>query len=174
MIEQQKKLELYEHDVDFAHIVALRLNRLIDDRVLTVEDVARAPHHILDEFLYFFGDQFINTNFPDIDDENKIKRFFRGEPVDIATLKERGPVGQQYVAMMKEILMAVKSNFPNMIGLLLYGSRMGVTTQTVKAIVILTLFLRKNHACFHYYLKSAMRYVKNMTFQSMVLLCMQE
>lgn len=121
--EQQKKMELYEHDADFAHVMASRLNQLIDDKALTVEDVGKAPHDILDEFLCYFSDQIIDGDFLPYS-KDKIKRFFNGESTGRIDAK-KGPVGEQYVSMMKELLEEVKKGSSNIKGMILFGSRMG-------------------------------------------------
>ena len=122
--EQQKKQELYERDADFAHIIASRLNQLIEDKVLTGEDVGRASHDKLDEFLYLFHDQIIDGFFYSIA-KGKIKRFFNGESTETVDLKKRVPIGEQYTAMMKEVLMYSKEQFFGINGMVLFGSRMG-------------------------------------------------
>lgn len=123
--EQQKKQELREHDADFARIIASRLNQLIDDEVLTVEDVEKASHDILDEFLFFsFHYEIIDNGFSD-KRKGKIRRFFKGESVERVDIKERGPVKEQYVDMMREIFEALQRLSPHVMGMILLGSRMG-------------------------------------------------
>jgi len=133
-LEKENQSPELESDIDFAHIVASCLNNLIDARLIKADWISNASPDRIEEFICRFepdiaGRSFERENIKELTSADKelLSTFFFSESDSHTFSEDRIKEKEEDIKTMRSLLQRLQNKFPELMGFVLYGSRMDVT-----------------------------------------------